>query len=62
VYNNRGVVAKYLHCLLPFAGIGASSVAINGLATGSGSPAVAFHLFMLLLGGLFLVTLHVLRV
>jgi hypothetical protein len=61
-YDNRGMVAEHLRRLLPFAGIGASSVAINGLAAGPGSPAVAFHLFVLLLGGLFLVTLHVLRV
>ncbi|CAD6246916.1 unnamed protein product [Miscanthus lutarioriparius] len=60
-YDNRGMVADHLRRLLPFVGIGASSVAINGLAAGPSSPAVAFHLFMLLLGGLFLVILHVLR-
>ncbi|XP_066325883.1 uncharacterized protein [Miscanthus floridulus] len=61
-YDNRGMVADHLRRLLPFVGIGASSLAVNGLAAGPGSPAVAFHLFMLLLGGLFLVILHVLRV
>ncbi|CAD6246908.1 unnamed protein product [Miscanthus lutarioriparius] len=61
-YDNRGMVADHLRRLLPFVGIGASCVAVNGLAAGPGSPAVAFHLFMLLLGGLFLVILHVLRV
>jgi hypothetical protein len=55
-------VAEHLRRLLPFAGIGACSVAVNGLAAGPGSLAVAFHLFVLLLGGLFLVILHVLRV
>lgn len=62
LYDNRGMVAQHLRRrLLPLLGIGASSVAVNGLAAGPGSPAVAFHLFVLLLGGLFLVILHVLR-
>jgi hypothetical protein len=58
------MVAEHLRRrLLPFAGIGVSSLAVNGLAAaGPSSPAVAFHLFVMLLGGLFLIILHVLRV
>jgi hypothetical protein len=62
VYDDPGMAAAHLRRLLVFVGIGASSVAVNGLAAGPGSPAVAFHLFVLLLGGLLLVILHVLRV
>jgi hypothetical protein len=62
VYDDPGMAAAHLRRLLAFVGIGASSVAVNGLAAGPGSPAVAFHLFVMLLGGLFLVMLHVLGV
>jgi len=62
VYDNPGMAAEHLHRLLAFVGIGASSMAVNGLATGPGSPSVAFYLFTLLLGGLVLVILHVFRV
>jgi len=62
VYDNPGMVGERLCRLLPFAGTGACSVAVNGLAAGPGSPAVAFHLFVLFLAGLFLVMLHVLGV
>jgi hypothetical protein len=56
VYDNRRMAAEHLRRLLPFAGIGASFLAVNGLAAGPGSPAVAFYLFALLF------ILHVLRV
>ena len=58
VSENPGTLAGRL---LPLVGIGAASAAVTGLAGGPGSPAVAFDLFWLLLGGLCLVTLHVLR-
>jgi hypothetical protein len=63
VYHNPGMAAEHL-CVtcLRSSEIGASSMAVNGLATGPCSTSVAFYLFTLLLGGLFLVMLHVLRV
>jgi hypothetical protein len=56
VYDNRGVVANT--CVVSFH----SPESAPPPWLSMGSPAVAFHLFVLLLGGLFLVTLHVLRV
>ena len=61
VNENPGTLGGRLRRLLPLVGIGAASAAVTGLAGGPGSPAVAFALFLLLLGGLCLVTLHVLR-
>ena len=56
--ENPGTLAGRL---LPLVGIGAASAAATRLAGGPDSSAVAFDLFLLLLGGLFLVTLHALR-
>ena len=61
VNENPGTLGGRLRRLLPLVGIGAASAAVTGLAGGPGSPAVAFALFLLLLGGLCLVTLHVLH-
>ena len=61
VNENPGTLGGRLRRLLPLVGIGAASAAVTGLAGGPGSPAVAFALFLLLLGDLCLVTLHVLR-
>jgi len=61
VNENPGTLGWRLRRLLLLVGIGAASAAVTGLAGGPDSPAVAFDLFLLLLGGLCLVTLHVLR-
>ncbi|WVZ94770.1 hypothetical protein U9M48_040629 [Paspalum notatum var. saurae] len=55
------LLPEHLRQLLPFAGVVALSMAVNGLAAGPGSTAAAFDLFCLFLGGMFLVMLHVLR-